>query len=87
MNELTEHPPLRRFRWWYKGLTPEGVTASFSGIGVASDPKSASDNIEEMMRKSHPTIRWMQGKEVERPGLVLLGPTIQMGAVVKFKPL
>ena len=72
---------VRRFKWWYKGITREGNTCRFEGDGWAEDFEHASENVERMMREKHPEIKWMQGKEIEGRGDnrgVKFGPTIQM---------
>jgi hypothetical protein len=70
------------FRWWYKGRTPEGNTVKLFGHVQASDAASACDIVERQMRAEHPTIRWMQGREIESDGY-LFGPTVQK---LKTKP-
>ncbi len=67
---------MHNFRWWYKGMTPEGVKISFEGRIVARDWSEAMSTVEREMRANWPGIRWMQGKEVETE-TVKLGPTVQ----------
>lgn len=69
--------PVRKFRWNYKGRTPEGSTCKFSGSGFAGDADEAIKIIEKMMREKFPAMRWMHGREVEG-GNVTYGPTVQM---------
>lgn len=64
------------FRWWYKGRTVEGNTMKLEGRVVAHDASEACDRVEKQMRAEHPTMRWMQGKEIEGNG-VTFGPTVQ----------
>ena len=75
----TEEP--RKFRWWFKGITPEKNICRFEGTGYAKSAAIAADNVEKMMRKNHPEITWMQGKQIEGVGAnhgVTFGPTVQM---------
>lgn len=46
------------------------------GRVVAHDASEACDRVEKQMRAEHPTMRWMQGKEIEGNG-VTFGPTVQ----------
>lgn len=64
------------FRWWYKGRTLEGNTIKLEGRVVAHDASEACDRVEKQMRAEYPTMRWMQGKELEGDG-VTCGPTVQ----------
>lgn len=64
------------FRWWYKGRTLEGNTLKLEGRVVAHDASEACDRVEKQMRAEYPTMRWMQGKELEGDG-VTFGPTVQ----------
>lgn len=65
-----------RFRWWYKGRTTEGNTVKLEGRIEAADADEALAKVEAAMRSRYPTMRWMQGKEIEGGG-VRLGPTVQ----------
>ncbi len=83
---MSDEKPKRKFRWWYKGKTPEGNTCSFEGTGFAVDAEAAGQNIEKMMRGQWPSLRWMHGKDVEGEGDnvgVKFGPTVQMKALPK----
>jgi len=73
---VAPHSELLRFRWWYKGKTPEGNTIKFEGHVRAKDSSSASDIVEREQRARFPEIVWMQGKEIEGNG-VQFGPTVQ----------
>ena len=64
------------FRWWYKGRTVEGNTIKLEGRVAARDASSASAKVEKQMRSDHPTIKWMQGKNIEGNGIAY-GPTVQ----------
>lgn len=65
-----------RFRWWYKGITTEGNILKLAGHTYATDASAACDQVERLMRAEHPTVRWMQGKEIEGDGWKF-GPTVQ----------
>lgn len=64
------------FRWWYKGRTAEGNTMKLEGRVEARDASEACDKVEKQMRAEWPTVRWMQGREIEGDG-VTFGPTVQ----------
>ena len=64
------------FRWWYKGRTTEGNTVKLEGRIEAADAGEACDKVEAAMRSRYPTMRWMQGRELEGDG-VRFGPTVQ----------
>lgn len=64
------------FRWWYKGRTAEGNTMKLEGRVEARDASEACDKVEKQMRAKWPTVRWMQGREIEGDG-VTFGPTVQ----------
>lgn len=64
------------FRWWYKGKTIEGNIMKLEGRVVAKDASDAIDKVEKQMRAKWPTVRWMQGKEIEGDGWTF-GPTVQ----------
>jgi len=71
---------LHRFRWWYKGKTPDGNTMSLQGHVMARDSSHAGEIVEKDMRKKWPDIKWMQGRDVEGEGdweCVRFGPTVQ----------
>lgn len=72
---------VRKFRWWYRGVTPNGTAIAFQGSGWAKDSSTALNNIEKMMRAKWPKIRWKQGRDTEGEGNhrgVRFGPTVQM---------
>ena len=46
------------------------------GRVVATDASAACDKVEKQMRAEWPTVRWMQGKEIEGDGMTF-GPTVQ----------
>lgn len=64
------------FRWWYRGLTAEGNIIKLEGHVQATNDTSACHTVEAIMRAEHPTVRWMQGREIEGNG-VMFGPTVQ----------
>jgi hypothetical protein len=64
------------FRWWHKGRTLEGNTIKLQGRVVAKDASAACDLVDAEMRKQHPNIKWMQGREIEGNGF-RFGPTVQ----------
>lgn len=71
----------RKFRWWYKGILPDGMRMFFQGDGWATDANEAGECIEKMMRSKYPTVRWKQGRDTEGVGDyrgVTFGPTVQM---------
>ena len=43
---------------------------------MAADSGAACDKVEREMRAKYPTIRWMQGREIEGDGW-RFGPTVQ----------
>lgn len=72
---------IRKFRWWYRGVTPDNLSVAFQGSGWAKDSEEALNNIEKMMRRKHPSIRWKQGRQIEGDGDNSgwkFGPTVQM---------
>lgn len=72
--------PVFTFKWWYKGKTTEGNIIKFEGRITAADNFEACDKVERLMRAEHPTIAWMQGKNIEGQGNwkgVTFGPTTQ----------
>lgn len=72
--------PSFNFKWWYKGKDPLENTLSFNGKIIAKDADEALRNVEKMMRAKYPTVKWMQGKEIEGVGhnlRVTFGPTVQ----------
>ena len=77
--EPLESGGLSVFRWWHKGRTAEGNTIKLEGRVVARDVSEASNKVDAVLRKEHPTIRWMQGREIEtgKPGDWQFGPTVQ----------
>jgi hypothetical protein len=79
--QLPASPPLSSsdlfcFRWWYKGRTAEGSILKLEGYVTAADARAACDIVEREMRAKHPTVRWMQGREIEGDGFTF-GPTVQ----------
>jgi hypothetical protein len=82
INTQTEPaPPVRStdsfcFRWWYKGRTAEGNILKLEGRVDASDASAACRTVEAIMRAEHPTVRWMQGREIE-DACCKFGPTVQ----------
>lgn len=69
-----------KYRWWYKGRTPEGNVMSLQGHVWATDSSQAGDIVESEQRARWPEVRWMHGKEVEGEGEnynVQFGPTTQ----------
>lgn len=81
---------IHKWRWWYSGKTPEGVTAHFSGSIEAPNERmgnTALEQVEQMMRTKHPEIRWMQGRNIEdKTGGVRYGPTVQRGKFIRPGP-
>ena len=71
------------FRWRYKGCTPEGNILKVEGRVTAADAGAACDIVERAMRAKHPTIRWMQGREIEGVGRTF-GPAVQKLKCNKF---
>ena len=64
------------FRWWYKGRSTLGVTISYQGDVMARNESEACAKVEAAMRGAHPTLRWMDGREIEGHG-IKFGPTVQ----------
>lgn len=78
---LNSKTTLRKFRWWYRGVCPDGLKMSFQGSGWAVDCDAAISQIEKMMRVKYPTIKWQQFRDTEGEGDyrgVTFGPTVQM---------
>lgn len=69
--------PSFQFRWWFKGKTADGNILKLQGHVTAPSAGEACDKVEAAMRKEHPTVRWMQGREIEGNG-VSFGPTVQL---------
>ena len=79
--QLPASPPLSSndwfcFRWWYKGRTAEGNIVKLEGRVDAANEAAACRTVEAIMRAEYPTVRWMQGREIEGDG-VMFGPTVQ----------
>ena len=64
------------FRWWYKGRTAEGNIVKLEGRVDAANESAACRTVEAIMRAEHPTVRWMQGREIE-DDFCKFGPTVQ----------
>ena len=72
--------PLLWFRWWFKGITPDGTILKLSGHIQEVTPSMAASQIDVKMRAAYPAVRWMQGRQVENFGSnrgVSFGPTVQ----------
>lgn len=73
------------WKWSYRGMLPDGNKITFSGTIEAPNDhmgKTALHVVEADMRKKHPEIRWMQGREIEG-GNIRLGPTVQRGKFLR----
>lgn len=72
--EIDEATPFK-FRWEHRGKTPDGGRFIPRGTGYALDSDEAFKNIDSMLRSEYPEVKWMNGRDVEEPG-IKYGPTI-----------
>jgi hypothetical protein len=70
--------PIYNFKWWARGLTHEGLKASFSGTTQASTASEAANQVNDMLREKYPKTKWMQGRDIEDDFVTYL-PTVQRG--------
>lgn len=76
--DLPEAPPPRfKFSWSHKGHSPENITTTLHGTGVAPDVSAALAQTNTMLRKRFPTMVWMRGNKLEGSG-VSYGPSVRM---------
>lgn len=87
---MTTETILRKFRWRYRGICPDGMKMAFEGSGWAVDCDAALSQTEKMMRATYPQMKWRQGRETEGEGdyrYITFGPTIQMLKSTRAVPL